>query len=221
MKKQTTITTSDTTLLQEFKKARYLVMRDPDVKQYLRRNPSVEKELRTALWRSNNLACTNLKIIKDNGIEKYQQLVKKQFDSLNSTTEYYAKFHSKIPCSGEKPTLLCKYMPKGHAVENIQYSRTKYASVKEYRISDNKECRLPIDPETSKEEFMDIIGAKILGEVLKEKNLDLISIWNRIQEETENGLFVGCFTDGTYSDHMWKEYAKGDGACVWFRPEKG
>ena len=162
MRKQTTITTSDTTLLQEFKKVRYLVMRDPEVKQYLRRNPSVEKELRTALWRSNNLAYTNLKIIKDKGIEKYQQLVKEQFDSLNSTTEHYARLHSEIPCSDEEPTLLCKYMPKDYAVENIQYSRTKYGSVKEYRISDNKECRLPIAPETSPEDFMDIVGARII-----------------------------------------------------------
>ena len=56
---------------------------------------------------------------------------------------------------------------------------------------------------------------------MKEKNLDLISIWNKIQDEIENNLFVGCFTDGTNSEHMWEGYADGDGVCVWFRPEKG
>ncbi len=209
----------DDTIRQEFKKARGRVMRDPDVREYLHRRPIVWTKLRIAFWRINPTASKNLKEIKDRSVKGYKRLVDAQIQSLDDTVEQYAKSHSTLYYSEEKPALLCKYMPKGHAVDNILNSVTKFGSVGEYRREDHMECKLPIAPEMNTNDFLDVVRARILKAMLEEQNLDIISIWNSVQDAMENNVFIGSFSDGNNPDYMWHEYAKDDGVCVWFEPD--
>ena len=210
---------SDDTIRQEFKKARGRVMYDPDVRQYLHGKPIVRAKLHIAFWRINPTTNSNLKEIKNKSLVGYKRLVDTQIKSLDKTAEEFAKSHSTIRFSGEKPILLCKYMPKGHAVENILDSVTKFGSIGEYRQDDEMECKLPIAPEMKIDEFFDVIRARILKSMLEEKKIDILSIWNNVQNHMENSIFIGSFSDGSNPEHMWHKYAKDDGVCVWFEPD--
>lgn len=61
--------------------------------------------------------------------------------------------------------------------------------------------------------------ARVVKSTLEEQGADLESIWDGTQNRLENDYFVGCFTDGENADHMWREYALGDGICIWFEPD--
>ncbi len=210
---------ADDTIRKEFKKARCRVMRDPDVREYLHNRPIVWTNIRIAFWRINPTASKNLKEIKDRGVRGYKRLVDEQILSLDDTVKQFAKSHSTLDYCDEKPSLLCKYMPKGHAVNNILSSVTKFGSVGEYRRDDDMECKLPIAPEMNTDDFLDIVRARILKAILEEQNLDIISIWNNVQDMMENNIFIGSFSDGKNPEYMWHKYAKDDGVCVWFEPD--
>ena len=111
----------------------------------------------------------------------YKRLVDSRLQSLGDTAEQYARSHSTIMFDG-KPSLLCKYMPKGHAVDNILHSETKYGSIGEYRRDDGMECVLPIAPEMKTSEFIDVVRARIVKSMLKEQGIDILSIWDRVQD---------------------------------------
>ncbi|WII08080.1 hypothetical protein PED39_02465 [Methanomassiliicoccales archaeon LGM-RCC1] len=81
------------------------------------------------------------------------------------------------------------------------------------------ECKLPIAPEMNTNDFLDVVRARILKAMLEEQNLDIISIWNSVQDAMENNVFIGSFSDGNNPEYMWHEYAKDDGVCVWFEPD--
>ena len=219
MKKDSRIVSSDDTIRKEFNKARRLVLQDSDVKDYLRRKPITRTKVLIAFWRINPTTRRNLKEIKEKSIKGYKRLVDNQIQSLDMTVERYARSHSTIPYSDIKPVLLCKYMPKDFAVSNIIHSEAKYGSVGEYRKDDDMECRLPIAPEMNTDEFLDVVRARILKSMLEEQCLDMLSIWNRVQDAMENNVFIGCFSDGKNPDHMWQKYAKENGVCVWFEPD--
>ena len=210
---------SDDTIRKEFNKARRLVLQDPEVKDYLRRKPITRTKVLIAFWRINPTTRKNLKEIKERSVKGYKRLVDNQMQSLDETVEQYAKSHSTLPFSDIKPPILCKYMPKDYAVENIINSVAKFGSVGEYRKDDDMECRLPIAPEMSTDEFLDVVRARILNSMLEEQGLDILSIWNRVQDAMENNVFIGCFSDGKNPDYMWHKYAEDEGVCVWFEPD--
>lgn len=165
-----------------YKNARRRVMSDPDVLEYIHRRPFLKQRLIFIFWRTSPTVITNVKLMKDKSIKEYKQLVKYQINMLDDTIENYAKSNSVLPFNIEKPRLLCKYMPKGHAVSNICKSETKFGSVGDYRRDDITECALPIAPEMNTDEFLDIVGAKVLKLILEEQNLDIKSIWNNVQD---------------------------------------
>ncbi len=219
MEKGPKVILSDDTIGKVFKKARAHILRDPDVKLYLRRKPIAKARLLITLWRINPIAISNIKEIKDRCLKSYKHLVDTQMETLGETAEQYAKSHSTLKFNGVRPTLLCKYMPKGHATDNLLNAVTKYGSIGEYRRDDMMECKLPVAPEMKTDEFFEVIQARVLKSVLEEKNIDILSIWNKIQDDMENCFFIGSFSDGEKSEHMWHEYAKDDGVCVWFEPD--
>lgn len=218
MRKGSRISVEDDTVRQELMKARYRVMSDPDVRQYLHKKPGAGLILRVVFWRVGPTAVANVKELKEKSMKGYKRLVDSRLQSLGDTAEQYARSHSTIMFDG-KPLLLCKYMPKGHAVDNILHSETKYGSIGEYRRDDGMECVLPIAPEMKTSEFIDVVRARIVKSMLEEQGIDILSIWDRVQDSMEDNFFIGSFSDGSNPEYMWHKYANDDGVCVWFEPD--
>ena len=214
----TKVNPTDDLIRREFKKARCRLLKDPDVKQYLRKNPIARVRLMIVFFRIGPTVCTNTKILKEKSVSGYRHLVNERLDSMDEVTERYAKSHSTIDFKG-KPNLLCKYMPIDHAVDNVLNSNTKFGSIGGYRCKEPMECKLPIAPEMKVDEFMDVVRARIYKTILADNGLDINSTWVRVQDSLEKNFFVGCFSDGANHEHMWHEYAKDRGVCVWFEPD--
>jgi hypothetical protein len=78
---------------------------------------------------------------------------------------------------------------------------------------------IPIAPESHTNDFFDVVRARIIKGMLEEHDIDIVSIWNKVQNIMERHYFIGCVSDGSFPDHMWHKYAMDDGACVWFEPD--
>ena len=49
--------------------------------------------------------------------------------------------------------------------------------------------------------------------------MDLKSRWESLQDSLNDCFFIGCFSDGSNPEYMWKKYSHDNGVCVWFEPD--
>ncbi len=195
-------------------------MSDPEVAEIRRRDPVLDNKLRHALFRNRINIIRNSNAIRNGSRQGYERILRRQTGNLDSVIESFFSKTDEFESDRGKPSLLCKFMPKEHAVKSIFDSTSRYSSVGYYRQNNDMfECTIPIEPESCPQEQFASVMSRIVEAVLEERGMDIGSTWDKIQSLIERDYFVGCFTDGKSPDHMWREYARGDGVCIWFEPD--
>ena len=218
MRAESSVACPDNSISKEYEKAKIRVLRDPDVVDYLRGKPKERYELNLEFRRVKSKTVCNVSQIRDSSKKGYRRFVDLQLRAIDDTIAHYSVLDDG-DTDGERPALLCKYMPEGHAVDNVLASKASFGSIRKYRRDDKWECTLPIDPESDIDGFFDVIQARIMKTILMEHHLDIGSVWDKVQDIMGNCYFVGCFSEGKNPEYMWNKYAPEGGICVWFRPD--
>ena len=201
MSKESKLGTVAVNDLNRFRTIRKRVLNDPEISEILDEEKCRSKVIQE-LNRSERRIIRNLSKVKGKDIEDYKRLVECELENIDSTiTRFSSVDDSFLPL--DRPILLCKYMPKSHAVENILNGVAKYGSVSEYRHDDEMESTLPIAPESNYDSLIDAIQANIIREALADYGVDIESIYGDFQNYIGDNCFIGCFSDGSDAEYMW------------------